>query len=115
MQFRWLLATLLAAASALTQAAPSRTVTDGALNVPVNARIRLTFECQQSTTGACHNTLVGESGWVAERFSVPVGQKRVLYDVSESLRLCMTDAPIHDASQCNAQPLRALLAPLVRN
>jgi hypothetical protein len=114
MRTRWSLFPVIAAA-VLSPPLWATTVTDGALDLPVGAAVRLTFHCQHSASGTCYNTLVGESGWVAQRFSVPVGQKRVLYDVSESLKLCMTDAPVGDASQCEARPLSVLLAPLKRD
>lgn len=106
-----LLCTLAAAAA---HAGVAEAVTDGAAVIPVNATVKLTFQCSSSPTGICHNLLVGDSGRVADRFSIPVGRTRVMYDVPESLSLCITDAPVSDASQCEARKLSELVAPLVR-
>jgi hypothetical protein len=89
--------------------------TPGALEIPVNASTRLGFSCQQSATGVCHNTLIAETGSVTDQFAVTLGQTRHLYDVPESRRLCVTDAPLRDLADCKTlHRIGDLIAPMRR-
>jgi hypothetical protein len=89
-------------------------VNDNTTDIPVNARLRLSFSCAQSATGVCHNALIASSGTVVERFAVPVGQRRYLYDVPDAMQLCVTDAPLRDLADCKSrQPIGALVAPML--
>jgi hypothetical protein len=87
----------------------------GATEIPINAGTRLEFSCQQSATGVCYNTLIAESGAVTEKLAVVMGQKRYLYDVPDSMQLCVTDAPMRQLSDCRSlQRVGDLLAPTRR-
>jgi hypothetical protein len=87
----------------------------GATEIPINANTRLEFSCQQSATGVCHNTLIAESGAVTEKLAVALGQKRYLYDVPDSMQLCVTDAPMRQITDCKSlQRVGDLLAPMRR-
>jgi hypothetical protein len=77
-----------------------------AMDVPVNAHSKYTFQCASSGTGVCHNILLAQSGVVADRFSVGVGRSRVVYDLPTHLRVCVTDGPTSDTSAC--QQARAI-------
>ena len=85
----------------------------GATEIPVNAKARLEFSCQQSATGVCHNTLFAESGAITQKLAVAIGQKRYLYDVPETMMLCVTDAPLQDLADCkNRQQIGDLVTPI---
>ncbi|RZT93806.1 hypothetical protein [Rivibacter subsaxonicus] len=88
-------------------------VADGATDIPLSAKLRLTFSCAQSATGVCHNALIADNGAVVEKFAIPVGQKRYLYDVPDSMQLCVTDAPLTDLADCKSrQRVGELVAPM---
>ena len=85
----------------------------GATEIPVNAKARLEFSCQQSATGVCHNTLFAESGAITQKLAVAIGQRRYLYDVPETMMLCVTDAPLQDLADCkNRQQIGDLVTPI---
>lgn len=89
--------------------------TAGVTEIPINANTRLEFSCQQSATGVCYNTLIAESGAVTEKLAVVLGQKRYLYDVPDSMQLCVTDAPMRQLADCKSlQRVGDLLAPMRR-
>ena len=88
-------------------------VSDGATDIPISAKLRLTFSCAQSANGVCHNALIAGNGAAVEKFAIPVGQKRYLYDVPESMQLCVTDAPLRDIADCKSQQrVGELIAPM---
>ena len=110
MRVRFLPLTVLWAASTVAFAGSADLPTNGAIDVPVNAHSKYTFQCASSGSGVCHNILLAQSGVVADRFSVGVGRSRVVYDLPTSLRLCVTDGPTSDTSTCqNARPISELL------
>jgi hypothetical protein len=110
MRVRLLPLTVLWAASTVAFAGSADLPTNGAIDVPVNAHSKYTFQCASSGSGVCHNILLAQSGVVADRFSVGVGRSRVVYDLPTSLRLCVTDGPTSDTSTCqNARPISELL------
>jgi len=110
MSLRSLLLTVLWAASTVAFAGSADLPSNGAIDVPVNAHSKYTFQCASSGTGVCHNILLAQSGVVADRFSVGVGRSRIVYDLPTSLRLCVTDGPTSDISTCQqARPISELL------
>lgn len=85
----------------------------GATEIPISVKTRLEFSCQQSATGVCHNTLFAESGAITQKLAVAIGQKRYLYDVPETMTLCVTDAPLQDLADCkNRRQIGELVAPI---
>ena len=110
MSLRSLSLTVLCAASTVAYADSADLSSNGAIDVPINAHSKYTFQCASSGSGVCHNILLAQSGAVADRFSVVVGRSRVVYDLPTNLRLCVTDAPTSDVSACQqSRPISELL------
>ena len=110
MSLKSLSLTVLWAASTVAYAGSADLPSNGAIDVPVNAHAKYTFQCASSGSGVCHNILLAQSGAIAERFYVVVGRSRVVYDLPIDLRLCVTDGPTSDTSTCQqARPISELL------
>src|SRR5687767_10934331 len=110
MSLRSLSLTVISAASTVAYAGSADFPSNGAIDVPVNAHSKYTFQCASSGSGVCHNILLAQSGVVADRFSVAVGRSRVVYDLPTDLRVCVTDGPTSDTSACQqARPISELL------
>ena len=110
MSLRPLSLTVLWAASTVAYAGSADLPSNGAVDIPVNAHSKYTFQCASSGSGICHNILLAQSGAVADHFSVGVGRSRVVYDLPTNLRLCVTDGPTSDTSTCEqARPISELL------
>ena len=79
MSLRSLPLTVLWAASTVAYAGSADLPSNGAIDVPVNAHSKYTFQCASSGTGVCHNILLAQSGVVADRFSVGRSYTCLLY------------------------------------